>query len=56
MNDTTLLDATEPEELADELDAFSGKYAKRTGDYVMAGTFMAAAEWLRYLREQPNDQ
>lgn len=52
MSDTiTSLDATDPDELADELDAFSTKYAKRTGDYSTAAMFKCAADWLRHLSE-----
>ena len=52
MSDIRIMDVTEPDELADELDKFSGTYARRTGDYEMAGTFTAAAEWLRHMAEQ----
>ena len=52
MDDVTILEATDPVEVAEELNKFSHKYAQRTGDYEMAGTLMAAAEWLIFLSEK----
>lgn len=51
MSDITVLDTTDPQELAGELDKFSTNYAKRTGDYERASMMMAAAAWLRELDE-----
>ena len=52
MTDIRIMDVTEPDELADELEAFAGDYARRTGDYAKAGSFLASAEWLRHMAEQ----
>ena len=56
MSYITILDVTDPNEIAAEIDRFSHKYARRTGDYDTAGTLAAAAEWLVYLSEKVNDE
>ena len=56
MTDVTILEVTDPHEIAEEIDRFCHRYARLTGDYEMAGTLSAAAEWLVYLAEKVNDE
>lgn len=55
-NDLTILDATDPIDLASDLDRFSHQYAKRTGNYEMSNSLFAAAEWLIFLSEKQTDK
>lgn len=52
MSDIKAIDVTDPDELASELDQLSHTYAVRTGDYSMAGSLSAAADWLRFQSER----